>query len=293
MKLEESLKKKRFVVTSEIQPPIGTGIQELVRNVERIRGRVDALTVPELKIEGIVTDTLATCRALRDQRFDPILQTTCREKNRVEIQDHLLRAHEAGIENLLAFTEDYRITGDSLQEIMFFHVDSGKLFSVIESLQEGHDIAGKELRNKIQFCVGSGIESGWGKKVPDLELKEMEQMVGLGTSYFLSTPVFDLDLFQQFMKQVEPFRIPVIAEIILVRSVEMALFLNKHVKPGLVPAPIIEKLARAPDKEKASIEIVSDLVKGLKDLCQGVHFIPIGAEDRIPKYLDAARLSST
>jgi 5,10-methylenetetrahydrofolate reductase len=103
---------------------------------------VDALTVPELKIEGLVTDTMGTCRALKDQKFDPILQTTCREKNRLEIQEHLLRASESGVENILAFTEDYRITGDSLQEIMFFHVDSGKLFSVMESLREGYDIRG-------------------------------------------------------------------------------------------------------------------------------------------------------
>ena len=64
MSLEENLRKKRFTVTSEIQPPIGTGVQDLIRNVERIRGRVDALTVPELKIEGLVTDTMGTCRAL-------------------------------------------------------------------------------------------------------------------------------------------------------------------------------------------------------------------------------------
>src|SRR4030043_1964227 len=262
--LEENLKKKRFVVTSEIQPPIGTGVQELVRNVERIRGRIDALTVPELKIEGLVTDTMGTCRVLKDQKFDPILQTTTREKNRIDIQEHLLRASESGIENILAFTEDYRITGDSLQEIMFFHVDSGKLFSVIESLGEGHDVSGKEIPNKLKFCVGSGSDSSWGKKVPDLEIKEMEALAGVGTQYFLTTPVFDVDSFQQFMKRVGPIRIPVIAELILVRSAEMGLFLNKHVKPGMVPKHIIEKLAKAPDKEKASIEIVSDLVKGLK-----------------------------
>jgi methylenetetrahydrofolate reductase (NADPH) len=290
MKLEESLKKKRFVVTSEIQPPIGTGVQELLRNVERIRGRVDALTVPELKIEGLVTDTMGTCRALKEQKFDPILQTTCREKSRVDIQEHLLQASESGIENILTFTEDYRITGDSLQEIMFFHVDSGKLFSVVENFREGHDISGKEILSKPKFCVGSGIDSSWGKKVPDLELKEMEELAGLGTQYFLTTPVFDLDSFQQFMKRAGPIRIPVIAELILVRSAEMGLFLNKHVKAGLVPNHIIEKLAKAPDKEKASIEIISDLVKGLKDICQGVHFIPIGAEDRISKYLDALKL---
>ncbi|OGP73713.1 MAG: methylenetetrahydrofolate reductase [Deltaproteobacteria bacterium RBG_16_49_23] len=290
MKLEESLKCKRFIVTSEIQPPIGTGIQDLVRNIDKIRGRIDALTVPELKIEGLVTDTMGTCRALKDQRFDPILQTTCREKSRVDIQDHLIKACESGIENILTFTEDYRITGDSLQEIMFFHVDSGKLFSVIENLHEGHDISGRELPVRPRFCVGSGIDSSWGKKVPDLELKEMEDLAGLGTQYFLTTPIFDLDSFNQFMNRVGPIRIPVIAEIILVRSAEMGLFLNKHVKPGMVPNHIIEKLAKAPDKEKASIEIVSDLVKGLKDLCQGVHFIPIGAEDRISKYLDAIKL---
>lgn len=292
MRLEENLLRKRFVVTSEIQPPIGTGVQELMRNVDRIRGRVDALTVPELKIEGLVTDTMGTCRALKEQKFEPILQTTCREKNRVDLQEHLLRASESGIENILTFTEDYRITGDSLQEIMFFHVDSGKLFSVIESLREGHDVSGKEIPIRPKFCVGSGIDCSWGKKVPDLELKEMEDLVNLGTQYFLTTPVFDLDSFNQFMKRVGPIRIPVVAEVILVRSAEMGLFLNKHVKAGLVPNHVIEKLAKASDKEKASIEIVSDLVKGLREVCQGVHFIPIGAEDRISKYLEAANLSA-
>jgi 5,10-methylenetetrahydrofolate reductase len=292
MSLEENLKKKRFIVTSEIQPPIGTGVQDLIRNVERIRGRVDALTVPELKIEGLVTDTMGTCRALREQKFEPILQTTCREKSRVDIQEHLLRASQSGIENILTFTEDYRITGDSLQEIMFFHVDSGKLFSVLENLREGQDVSGKAISLKPRFCVGSGIDSSWGKKVPDMELKEMEELAKMGTQYFLTTPIFDLDSFHQFMKRVGPIQIPVIAEVILVRSAEMGLFLNKHVKAGLVPNPIIEKLAKAADKEKASIEIVRDLVKGLKEVCQGVHFIPIGAEDRISKYLEAAELSA-
>lgn len=292
MRLAENLKKRKFVVTAEIQPTIGGGAGELIHNVERIRGRVDALTVPELKVEGLVTDTMGTCRLLREQKFDPILQTTCRDRNRLELQEYLLRAAEAGIENILTFTEDYRITGDSLQEIMFFHVDSGKLFSVVDNIKEGQDISGKELAGKASFCIGSGVDSRWGKQVPDMQLQEMETLASLGTQYFLSTPVFDLDSFQQFMKRLEPFRIPVIAEIILVRSAEMGMFLNRHLRSGIVPFHIIEKLSKASDKEKASIEIVSDLVKGLKDICQGVHLIPIGAEAKVSKYLDAAKLSS-
>jgi methylenetetrahydrofolate reductase (NADPH) len=85
-----------------------------------------------------------------------VLQTTCREKNRLDLQSYLLKAYEQGVRNILAFTADYRITGDSLQEIMFFHVDSSKLFSVVDSLKEGQDVAGREVE-KQDFYVGSGI----------------------------------------------------------------------------------------------------------------------------------------
>ncbi|MBM4339097.1 MAG: methylenetetrahydrofolate reductase [Deltaproteobacteria bacterium] len=287
MKLHERLK-KGFVVTSEIQPAIETDAKDLIRNINRIRGKIDALTVPDLEIEGLVTDTMGTCRVLKEQDFDPIFQTACREKNRMDIQRQLLKAAESGIENILTFTQDYRITGDSLQEIMYFHVDTGKLYSVINSLQEGHDISGNEIGLKPKFCIGSGVDSSWGKKVPDMELKEMETLAGLGTNYFLTTPVFDLDSFHQFMNKVGPINVPVIAEVILVRSASMGLFLNKYVRPGLVPNHIIERLAKAPDKEATSIQIVRDLVKGLKEVCQGVHFIPVGSVDRLPPYLEAA-----
>ena len=289
MSLKEVLKKKRFIVTSEIQPPIDTDIKELLKSIEKIRGRLDGVTVPEFELEGVVTDSIGTCRLLRENRFDPVLQTTCREKNRLDLQSYLLKASEQGVKNILAFTADYRITGDSLQEIMFFHVDSGKLFSVVDSLKEGQDVAGREVE-KREFFVGSGIDAGWGKNVPDLELKEMEEMVKLGTGYFLSTPVFDLEKFQRFMKRVEPFGIPVIAEVILVRTAGMAHFINRHLKQGLVPQEIIQKLAKAPLKEKASIEIFTDIIKGLKDICQGVHLIPVGWEEKLPKFLDAAKL---
>lgn len=290
MRLEESIKRKKFVVTAEVQPSIGTGRQDLVRKIDRIRGKVDALTVREWKTEGSVTDAIGTCRALKDQSFEPILKMSCREKSRIDIQEHLIKASEAGIENILAFTEDYRMTGDSLQEIMFFHVDSAKLFSVVENLQEGHDISGRGLLVTTKFCIGAGIDSSWGKDVPDLELKEMEELARLGIQYFFSTPVFDLDSFDQFMDRVRPIGIPVIAEVLIVRSAEMGHFLNRHIKPGTVPGHIIERIEKSPDRERVSIEMVTERVNGLRELCQGVHFIPMGAEDCISKYLDAIKV---
>jgi len=290
MKLKEALGKKRFVVTSEIQAPMDLEPEELIQSLEKVKGRVDSFSVSEVEMEGVVADTIKTCELLQKNRFDAIYQTTTREKNRIQLQKDLLLAHETGVENLLVFTEDYRITGDSLQEMMFFHVDAGKLASVLEHMREGQSVEGKELPSKADFVLGSGIESAWGKDVPELEMKEMEQMTSIGAGYFLTTPVFDLNRFEHFMKQAQTFGIPVIAEVMILRTAGMARFLNRHIKSGLVPEWVIQKLARAPDRQKASIEVFADIVKGLKDLCQGVHIITIGGEEKLKYYLDAAKL---
>ncbi|MBW1734436.1 MAG: methylenetetrahydrofolate reductase [Deltaproteobacteria bacterium] len=290
MKLKESLGRKKFVVTSEIQAPVDEGPEALIKRLELIRGRVDGIAVPEIEIEGVVGDSIKACNLLKENRFESIYQTTTRDKSRPQLQNDLLLAHEAGVENLLVFTEDYRITGDSLQEMMFFHVDAGKLASVLEHMREGQTVEGRELQTRAEFVLGSGVESGWGKNVPDLEMKEMEEMTKIGAGYFLTTPVFDLALFEKFMKHAKTFGLPVIAEVMILRTAGMAQFLNRHFKSGLVPDWIIKKLAKAPDREKVSIEIFADTVKGLKDLCQGIHIITIGGEEKLKYYLDAARL---
>jgi len=290
MKLKESLDKKRFVVTSEIQSPVDGGPEALIKSLELVRGRVDGVAVPELDIEGVVGNSITTCHLLNENRFESIYQTTTRDKSRPQLQKDLLMAHDAGVENLLVFTEDYRITGDSLQEMMFFHVDAGKLASVLEHMRQGSTVDGNALPSKADFVLGSGVESAWGKNVPDLEMKELEEMTRIGTGYFLTTPVFDLARFEKFMKQIKTFGIPVIAEVMILRTAGMAQFLNRHFKSGLIPDWMIKKLARAPDRQKASVDIFAETVQGLKDLCQGIHIITIGGEEKLRLYLDAAKL---
>jgi 5,10-methylenetetrahydrofolate reductase len=290
MKLKNALKKKKFVVTSEVQAPIDQEPEDLVRSLSQVRGRVDGVSLSEVELEGIVGDTIKTCELLNQNLLEPIYQTTTRDKNRLQLQKDLVDAYDAGIDNLLVFTEDYRLTGDSLQEMMFFHVDAGKLDSVLEHIRQGETVEGDSLKSKADFLLGSGVESSWGKNVPDLEMKEMEEMTKIGTGYFLTTPVFDVDLFAKFLKQAQTFGVPVIAEVMILRTAGMARFLNRHLRSGLVPEWIIQKLARASDRQKASVEIFTDIVTGLKDLCQGVHIITIGGEEKLKLYLDAAKL---
>ncbi|MCD4744161.1 MAG: methylenetetrahydrofolate reductase [Desulfobacteraceae bacterium] len=291
MNLKESLEKKKFIVTSEIQAPLGDDDpEELIGNLKKIRGRVDGISLSEVEFEGVVGDTIKTCDLLNKNRFNAIYQTTTRDKNRIQLQKDLTLAHETGVENLLVFTEDYRISGDTLQESMFFHVDSGKIASVLDHMKEGQTIDGKEMPNPIDFVLGSGVETPWGKNVPKRGMEEMEDMMNVGTGYFLTTPIFDIDQFAQFMKQVQTFNVPVIAEVMILRTAGMGKFLNRHFKSGLVPEWVIQKLMQAPDKTKASIDLFADTVNSLKDLCQGVHIITIGGVDKLGEYLNAAKL---
>jgi methylenetetrahydrofolate reductase (NADPH) len=291
MKLKESFEKKKFVVTSEIQVPIGDDEPEaLVNSLNRIKGRVDGVSVQEVELEGVVTDTIKSCGLLMENKVNAIYQTTTRDKNRFQLQKDLALAHDTGVENLLVFTEDYRITGDSLQETMFFHVDAGKLGSVLDHLKQGVNIEGKELERKMEFVLGSGIETPWGNEMPKRGMEEMEDMINIGSGYFLTTPIFDVDQFARFMKQVNPFRVPVIAEVMVLRTAGMGKFLNRHFRSGLVPDWVIQKLARATDTRKASLELFADTVNSLKDICQGVHIITIGGVDNLVQYMNAAKL---
>ena len=291
MKLKEALEKKKFIITSEVQAPMGDDDPEtLVENLKRIRGRMDGVAIADVEMEGIVGDTIHTCELLNQNRFDAIYQTTTRDKSRIQLQKDLSLAHETGVENLLVFTEDYRISGDSLQETMFFHVDSGKLASVLQHLRDGRTVDGKDLPSPVDFTMGSGVESLWGKNVPKQGMQELEAMREIGTGYFLTTPIFDLDQFEKFLRQIKTFDVPVIAEVMLLRNAAMARFINRHFKAGLIPDWAIQKLDKAPNKLKASIELFADTIKGLRNLCDGVHIITLGGIDKIQPYLDAAKI---
>jgi methylenetetrahydrofolate reductase (NADPH) len=291
MKLKEALKKKKFVITSEVQAPMGDDDPEtLVEDLKRIRGRMDGVAIAEVEMEGIVGDSIHTCELLNLNRFDAIYQTTTRDKNRIQLQKDLTLANESGVENLLVFTEDYRISGESLQETMFFHVDSGKLASVLQHLRDGRTVDGRDLPTPVDFTMGSGVESPWGKNVPKQGMNELETMRELGTGYFLTTPIFDLEQFERFLRQIKTFDVPVIAEVMLLRNAAMARFINRHFKAGLIPDWVIQKLDKAPNKLKASVELFADTINGLRDLCDGVHIITLGGIDKIQPYLDAAKI---
>lgn len=289
MALQQKLDRRQFVVTIEIQPALDDGLYRMLNEINCIKGRVDCLNVPEFKKPSPEVDSLATGKALIENRFETIYQTSTRNKHRPNLESDLVKARQIGIQNVVVFNEDYTISGQSEEERMFFHVDSAKLFSVLSFLKDGTDIKGQELQAPVNFTLGSGVNPAGGKNMPDSGLRAIETMIENGTRFFQTTPVFDLNKFKDFMYLIEPFGVSVLAGVMLLRTGEMARFIQKQLNID-VPDWIIDKMTSAPYKLKASMEIFAELVNGLRDLCHGIHIIPLGWYQKLPMFLDEAKL---
>jgi methylenetetrahydrofolate reductase (NADPH) len=288
MGFQESLAAGKFMITSEIGPPKGTHIQEMLADAELLRGRVDAINVTDLQSSVMRLGSLAVCHLLQEKGLEPIFQVTCRDRNRLALQADLLSASVLGIKNVLALTGDYASLGDHPQAKPVFDLDSVSLLGVIKKLESGTDMVGNALQGAPKFYAGAVVNPG-GNPV-EAQIIKMEKKIKAGATFFQTQGVYDPTAFEAFMKKVAPFKVPVLAGIILLKSAGMARFMNKNVAGVFVPEPLIQKMAKAEDRVKTSLEIGAELIRNLKGMCQGVHIMPIGWENKVPALLDAAKL---
>ena len=291
MSLQPLFETGKFVVTAEVGPLKGTDTTEIEEVAELLRGKVDATNVTDQQSSVMRLGSLATCHLLKEKGLDPVFQLTCRDRNRLALQSDLLSAYVLGIENVLAITGDLPLLGDHPQAKPVYDLDSVQLLWVIKRLNEGYDMVGNELKGKPDFFPGAVVNPGADTQAAlELQLVKMEKKIEAGARFFQTQAIYDPDVFAKFMKRAEGFNIPVLAGIIPLKSAGMARFMNKNVAGVFVPEELIEKMAEAEDKAQTGIEIAADIIKELKDICQGVHIMAIGWEKKVPAVLDAAGL---
>jgi len=291
MSLRSTLESGKFVVTTEIGPLKGTETTELTEAAELLRGRVDAANATDQQSAVMRLGSLVTCHLLKEKGLDPVFQMTCRDRNRIALQSDLLSASVLGIENVLAITGDLPALGDHPQAMPVYDLDSVQLLWAISRLNEGYDMAGNELSGKPNFFPGAVVNPGADTEASlELQIFKMEKKINAGARFFQTQAIYNVDGFARFMKRVEGFRVPVLAGIIPLKSVGMARFMNNNVAGVFVPDELIKKMVEAEDKVQTGIQIAADLMKDLKDICQGVHVMAIGWEKRVPQILDAAGL---
>jgi len=286
MSLCDKIREKKFILTSEIGPPKGTDIKEILEDAELIRDRVDAINVTDLQSSVMRVGSLAICRLLIERGIEPVFQMTCRDRNRLALQSDLLSASVLGVKNILALTGDHTTLGDHPGAKPVFDLDSIQLLNAIQTLHAGKDMAGKELKGKPEFCVGAVVNPGADPIEP--EIMKMEKKIQNGAQFFQTQAIYDIELFKKFMDAAKHLKTTIIAGIVLLKSAGMAKYMNKNVSGVFVPDDLIEEMTKTQDKSATSIEIAARLIKELKPMCQGMHIMPIGWDKKVPLVLDAA-----
>lgn len=288
MSLRDAIRSGKFVVTAEVGPAKGTDTHEFMENAELLKGRVAAVNCTDQQSAVMRLGSLAACLLLKQKGIDPVFQMTCRDRNRIALQSDLLNAAVMGIENVLCLTGDYVTLGDHPDAKPVFDLDSVSLLQAARGLEQGKDLAGKDLKGTPKFFLGASVTPGADPVEP--QLIKMEKKGKAGAQFFQTQAVYEPQKFDLFMKEAKKFGVPVLVGIVLIRSAAMARFMNKNVAGIHVPDELIEEMDKAEDKAKKSIEIAARLIKEMKGMCQGTHIMAIGLEARVPAVLDAAGL---
>jgi 5,10-methylenetetrahydrofolate reductase len=289
-KLAESLAAGKFVVTAELGPPKGTDVTHLLDMAELLRDHVDAINVTDQQSSVMMLGSLTVCQLLLQRGIEPVLQATCRDRNRIALQSDLLSAAVLRIENVLCLTGDYVTLGDHPQAQPVFDLDSVTLLRAVAALQEGHDLAGKPLQGVPTFFPGAVVSPGANPLGP--QIAKMEKKVVAGARFFQTQAVYAPAQFETFVRQVEYLDVPILVGIILLKSAGMARFMNRNVAGVTVPDELIEEIGSVakPDRPAKSVEIAARLIRELKGLCQGVHVMTLGWEQHVPQLLEEAGL---
>lgn len=289
MSLEAKIKSGEFVVLGEFEPPKGADFSGLLKNTRQIKGRVDAVMVPEMGNAVMKGSSLGGCAFLQNHGIETVFQVCCRDRNRLALQADILAAAALGIPNIMAVPGENITYGDHPQARPVNDMNLIELLETVQKLQSGKDMAGVELTGAPKFCLGSTLNAGAIGGVLDIEMENLQKMIGTGVRFLITTPVFDMDRFQNFMKHIDTSEVAVIPTVLLLKSAGMARYIDRNIANISISPDIIQSIQKAPDKINQCIKIAGEIITQLKEFnVSGVMVSTIGWENRLPQVLDKA-----
>ncbi len=290
MRITELFDNGQFVVTAEVGPPKGIHADHFVEEAKTYLSGITAVNVTDNQSSVMRMGSLPACIALKNAGLTPILQLTCRDRNRIALQSELLGAAMLGIDNILCLTGDHTKMGDHPQAKPVFDLDSVSLLHTVCQLEKGVDLAGNELVGEPPKFAKGAVVSPCSESV-DAQLAKMERKVMAGAEYFQTQAVYEPDKFIEFMEKAKQFGKPVQLGIVIPKSAGMAKFMNNNVAGIHIPQEMIDELAADKEKAKAGItgvEIAARIIRDCKPYCQGVHIMALGWEAKVPEILKLA-----
>lgn len=287
MHLSEFFRNGRFVITCEITPPKGVNTDEFLNTVDVVKDHVDAVNIGDNQRAVMRAAALVVCHLLKEKNIEPVMELTARDRNSIAIQSDLLGASMVGIENVLLVTGYPPAVGDHVQAKPVYDLDSVSMVTAAKALTKGQDFTGHPLDGSPDLCIGVAANPGLKPAEPHLE--RLRRKIAEGAQFIQTQTVYDLEVLERFMEAVSGFKVPVMVGHTMLRSASMASFMNSNLPGVSVPDKLIRELEGLPKQKitETSLQLSIDLLKRMKPLCQGIHFMAAGWEQHIPAVVEA------
>lgn len=290
MSFRKRLAAKEFAVLAEMHTPKGINIFRLVNDAQRLKGRVDAVVLPDMDNGIMKMSALAGGVLLQQQGIETILHMYCRDRNRMALQGDALAAYVLGIENILVANSEDMEQSDHSEAQAVDDLDEIELIEALMTLQTGKDISGFDLDGAPDYSIGCTIASFVDDRSCDAALAAAKKKIAAGAEYVITPPIFDLADSTTFLTRIKDLGVPVIATVFLIKSLAIAQYIANSDPSARMTDDLIRRIRKSSDRELEGIKLAGETVSAMQQLTQGVLVQTLGWENRLSKILDIANL---
>ncbi len=295
MSLRERLTSGGFAVTAEISPPRGASTAPITKVAALLRDWVDAANVTDNQSSHVRLASWAGSLAALAAGLEPVMQMTCRDRNRIALQSDLLGASALGIRNVLVMTGDHPKFGDHPEAKPVFDLDSVQLLWALRTMRDEHTLLSGRTVDPPPDCFLGAVENPFAPPV-DFRAERLGKKVAAGAQFVQTQFVFDVPAFSRWMAQVCDLgldeRCYVLAGVGIVRSRRALDFMRDKVPGVHVPDDVYRRLRAVPADQTAAEgeRLAAEVVQQVSQIpgVAGVHLLTAGSEQAIPGILDGA-----
>jgi methylenetetrahydrofolate reductase (NADPH) len=290
MSFKKRLQSGEFLVVAEMNTPKGVDISKFITDARRIKGRVDAIVVPDMENGVMRMSALAGGVLVQQQGLEAIINVYGRDRNRMALQGDLLAAHVLGIQNLIVVQGEDIAQSDHREAKAVDDLDTMALIDAVSGLQKGKDMAGFDLDGCPEFTLGCALSPWADKAALEEEIEQAKRKIDTGAQFLVTPPVFDTRRFGDDLKKLRSLKVPVLATVFLIKSVAVARYISTNEPGAHISEETIRRIRKASDREFEAIRIAGETVAELRRMAQGVVIQTMGWEHRLAGILDAAGL---
>lgn len=297
MTLKEKIESNRFVLCGEIGPPQSCDGDVIRNKSKHFKGYVDAVNITDNQTAIARLSSIASAKILLDEGVEPIMQMTCRDRNRLAIQSDLLGAAALGIQNVLCLTGDHQTFGDHPEAKGVFDLDSIQLIATVTNLNRGFLLSGYEMKKAPAFLIGAAANPF--AEPFEMRLIRLHKKINAGAHFIQTQPVFDLEVFARWMERLVEMglhkKTAILAGVMPVKSVKTLLWMREEVPGVKINDKYIDRMKQTRDPEKEGVTMAVETIQALRDTkgVRGIHLMPSMWESIIPTIIKEARLNLT